>query len=144
MGSRGGMKLTYEQAVELFRYDEKRGLLLWYCRRAGVRPGMAAGFMLNGCKYVTVDGERVMVKKVVWLLTRGEWPNGRVYHLDGNAENCKNENLTDSRAKNGQRKGEVRIIPGPGGFRLVYAGKTVSTDPDIEKTLAAARALLVY
>lgn len=145
MGHGGEATLTWKEAAELFKYDGASGKLLWWCRRPGVRPGTEAGFMFNGTKYVTVNGVRVMVKNIVWLLNTNRWPASRVYHIDGRRDNCRFDNLSLQKTKRNAGTGEVRIIPaGSAGYRLVFAGKTVAVEKDIEKILSASRALLVY
>lgn len=131
---------------DLFRYEKQSGRLLWKGNRKGVTPGMEAGFMFNGQKYVTVDKERVLVKKIVWYLNTGSWPAFKLYPIDGNAQNTRFENLGTQRRKAKPKfsGNGVTIKQAQTGWTVEANGRPVATDGDLDKILAAAKALLLY
>lgn len=138
----GHMKLTYEEAKSAFALDES-GDLVWNCKKPGVRPGMPAGFAFNGGRYVTFNWKRVVAKRVVWLLTTGTWPTKRLYHLDGDAQNCRFSNLTTQKVKS--TSGPLLVLDRlPGGeVRAVSNGRVVAVSADRAKVLAVVANLLL-
>lgn len=137
------MKLTYEEAKKTFSLDGD-GELVWACRKPGVRPGKPAGFAFNGGRYVTVDWRRVMVKRIVWLLSTGQWPEGRLYHRDGNPQNCRFSNLSQSKFEAKPSAPRAEIVDLPTGELLVRSyGRAYFSSDDPVQVLAAVSRLLV-
>lgn len=86
---------------ELFMVDHHAGVLY---RRGGKRAGS-----LNDSKgylRVTVDGERHMVHRVIYAMTRGEWPSQQVDHINTDKTDNRPCNLREaSRHQNCQNIG---------------------------------------
>lgn len=101
------MKLTAEQARQLFTYDKDEGVLRWgVVRRKGGAIGDIAGSMTNGARQVEVDGQTYLAHRVVWLYVTGEWPTQLVDHRNRNRADNRWSNLRDvSRVVNGQNRG---------------------------------------
>ena len=86
-------KLTAQRAHELFRYDRDTGVVT---RRVGAWVGKArnipcpratagtvVGTLANGYLTVSVDGVRYRLHRVIWLMTRGRWPDHVIDHING-------------------------------------------------------------
>lgn len=136
--------MNWKEAKEQFKYCSETGELLWFCRKPGIRPGMKAGYLFKGNKYVTVNGARVMAKNIVWLLRTGALPKSPLYHVDGDRTNTRFENLTTRKVKPSRAGQGINIQKGRDGLTLSAEGKTLATGANPEEVLAAVRALLVY
>ena len=135
--------MTYDDVNNVLKYDEGRGLLLWWTKRPGVRVGAKAGFMLNGTQYVIIDRQRYIAARLVWLLKTGSFPDSTVYYLDGNRANIRYENLSLTKPRAVRER--LRICEGQdGSLRVVAGGSTVAESDDPEKILGVIRALLLY
>ncbi|HID9383199.1 HNH endonuclease [Enterobacter kobei] len=94
---------------ECFSLDQKSGVLswnyrpihhhkdehyhkIWNSRFLGKRAGWVGK---NGYCYVTIDNRHFLAHRIVWALTKGEWPQGVIDHVDGNPLNNRPENLRD-------------------------------------------------
>lgn len=87
--------LTARRAREAFRYDERTGHLFW---RTGARKGKRAD-QAGWKRYrrVSIDGDRYLVHRVIWLMKTGDWPmRGEIDHRDGNGHNNAWANLREA------------------------------------------------
>lgn len=108
--------LTYERAIEIFKYDAEKGVLErkltsgeW--RVCGDKP------VCNGYGRVGVDGVDYSAHRVIWLLVHGEWPEHEIDHIDRNPINNKIENLraatrTENNHNLGMRRDNTSGYPG--------------------------------
>lgn len=86
-------ELTYERAIEIFRYDAENGLLerklpsgRW--RACGHKPNR-----FDGRSQIRIDGKKYFAHRVIWLLVYGSWPEHEIDHLDRNPLNNRIANL---------------------------------------------------
>ena len=89
--------ISASRAVELFAYDPETGVV---SRRFATTAKAAVGPITgrdNGDGYgrVTIDGQRVYLHRLAWLLHHGEWPRAQVDHVDGDRSNNRASNLRD-------------------------------------------------
>jgi len=133
--------MDYKYARNWFEYRD--GQLLWARAKPGVRRGAVAGFTMGGSRYVIVDGERLLVKNIIWTLVTGKWPTSTLYHRNGNRLDCRYENLTQDRA---ERQLDHRVAferLEDGTCVATYGGQEIARG-DADEVLATVRAMLVY
>lgn len=86
-----------ERIRSLLRLDRATGKLYWResVRLPGnARAGNRAGFLSERREWRTqIDGISYGINRIVWFLTRGEWPSGNVSYRDGNSLNTHPDNL---------------------------------------------------
>jgi len=115
--------LTRERVFELLSYDSKKGILTWLCSRGGVKKGSLAGQLhidkRNKYTRIKVDGKKYFAHRLIWLLVKGDWPDGQIDHIDGDGLNnrienlrdvCQSENLKNSRAHLNNTSGETGVF----------------------------------
>ncbi len=86
---------TVERINELFSYDPESGVLRWRVSPArNVKAGAVAGCP-DSCGYLVVqlDGKRLKVHRVIWLLQTGEWPEAEIDHINGIRDDNRFANL---------------------------------------------------
>lgn len=96
--------LSYERAIEIFRYDAENGLLE---RKLKSGRWKTCGHKADchGYGVVRVDGKNHKAHRLVWLLTYGEWPEHEIDHLDRNRMNNRISNLRAvTTAENGHNR----------------------------------------
>lgn len=108
--------LTYERAIEIFRYDGETGVLErklkngeW--RVCGDKPNS------HGYGQVWVDGKMYKTHRLVWLLVYGVRPEHEIDHIDRNPMNNKIENLraaspSENQHNQGMRRNNTSGYPG--------------------------------
>lgn len=75
--------LTLDRARELFEYDPSTGALRWKISRSHMKAGAIAGTDNGkGYLFVQVDGVRIVVHRVAWLLHYGELPSLQIDHIN--------------------------------------------------------------
>lgn len=77
-------------------YDDGSGRVFWL--RNPPRGPRKAGQMASkdhhtGYRSLNFRGARLQESHVVWLLTQGDWPNGRLLYKDGDITNTRIDNL---------------------------------------------------
>ncbi|WP_219847579.1 HNH endonuclease [Burkholderia multivorans] len=96
--------LTYDRAVELFRYEQETGKLFWKKKPSNksnrIKPGDEVGNLFRGTRgnhymQCSVDKRKYVLHRIVWLLHHGVFPSGEIDHIDGNCLNNRIENLRD-------------------------------------------------
>ena len=113
--------LTYEKAIEIFRYDAETGSLerklnngKW--RVCGHEP------TCNGYGRVGIDGKKYSTHRLIWLLVYGEWPENDIDHIDRDRMNNRLENLravtrTENNHNHGVHKNNSSGYPGVSLFK---------------------------
>lgn len=86
-----------EELSEKLALKKATGELLW---RNKVSQRLAAGSVAgtkrpDGFYQIGYRGRYYRVDRIVFAMTRGAWPTGRVGHIDGDRANCKPENLVE-------------------------------------------------
>lgn len=91
--------VSFERANEVFRYCPKTGNLYWKVQtsqriKIGDKVGNPFGKRTVYLQ-TSLDGIKVLVHRIVWLLHYKEMPKNEIGHSDGNGLNNKIENLSD-------------------------------------------------
>lgn len=83
---------SYEEFSAALALED--GLLFWKIGYGKAKPGEIAG-VLNKQGYFRIGYKQktYLSHRVVWLLTYGKWPEGRLDHKDGNPKNNAIANL---------------------------------------------------
>ena len=119
------------------KYDVLKGVLVWSVTRGFIRAGKTAGGMVNGAMYVTVDGDRLLAKDIVWYLVRGQWPKSRLFHKNGDKSDISIGNLSYKQGVTKAPSDEVDF-----GIRVTEFGYTVvKLSGETVKVLGTERAL---
>lgn len=88
--------IAQEQLKELFEYREDLGELEWIKTGKGKRLNGAAGTVTNhGYKVITIEGNRYLEHRLVWLYFYGSFPSSELDHIDGDPLNNRIENLRE-------------------------------------------------
>lgn len=100
--------LTYERAIEIFRYDGETGVLErrlkngeW--RLCGHKPIHGDGYGMVG-----IDGKVYLTHRVIWLLVHKAWPENAIDHIDRNPMNNKISNLREVSKAENQHNADLR------------------------------------
>jgi hypothetical protein len=91
--------LTAEYASKIFSLDQATGVLTWKRSFDSIRAGELAGWLQDGYIRIEVGGRVYFAHNIVWLMTTGEWPEGKLDHRDRQRSNNRFSNLrpaTDS------------------------------------------------
>jgi len=90
--------LTQEKLKELFRYDPETGNLIWRVRNSNrIKIGAVAGTLTNyGYVSISIEGERHLAHRLIWLLHNGRWPSGEIDHANLIKTDNRIENLRDA------------------------------------------------
>ena len=98
------------QAIrDMLTYEPESGLLRW---RHSCGP-CAAGDVAGSYCWIGVRGQRYPMDRVCWLLAHGEWPDGRIRHVNGNRRDNRLVNLRLVK-KQTRTRAEVRHGAGQG------------------------------
>jgi hypothetical protein len=151
--------LSIERARELFDCDPHRGVLFW---RQGRFRGYIAGSLnrLDRAVHVNVRGRIYLAHRLIWLLTKGEWPVHELDHINGDRADNRMKNLRDAphakniRNRQGANKNSksgilgVRYRPTSGRWQAYISvdGKQVwtFTADTAEEATAARRKVLPF
>lgn len=96
--------LTYDEVSSILRYDEETGKFYWLISpaknvRAGSEAGTvkstreAKGGVSSSYRYIRYNNWNIPATQIAWLLSRGEWPIGRVTFADNDTLNLRPDNL---------------------------------------------------
>jgi hypothetical protein len=87
--------LTAERVRELFHYDPATGRLARKVSCGQAIAGEDAGTVGSGHRSVTVDRQRNLAHRLIWLYVHGAWPEGEIDHINGDPLDNRLENLRD-------------------------------------------------
>lgn len=110
--------VTQQQLKELLRYDPLDGSWAWRVQRRGTARlddphGCPVGHVdTKGRLTIGINKRVYRASRLAWLYMTGEWPNGRVYPLDGDPGNMAFANL-GVQVCNGTKRPRKR----PSGYR---------------------------
>lgn len=91
-------KLTHETLSNVLDYNPATGVFTWKVSRSNrVKVGERAGVIhrASGCRYISIDTEKMVAHRVAWFYVHSRWPNTDVRPLDGNYDNCAITNLVE-------------------------------------------------
>lgn len=83
-----GQLLWKERHVREF--SDKRAWATWNARFAGKVAGCQKA---SGYRHISIDGKFYQAHRLVWLLMRGESPDGHIDHVTGDKSDNRIENL---------------------------------------------------
>jgi len=77
-----------ERARALLSYNELTGDLFWKVSRGRLaKAGWAAGTIVQGRRYVKIDGKFHLAHRIIYAMKTGAFPAGQIDHIDGNPSN---------------------------------------------------------
>lgn len=86
-------RISYERIAALL-YVDVAGVLRWKVSRGTAKAGREAGSPdSSGYLQVKIDRQTYLIARIVWLLTRGEWPEHEVDHKDRTLRHNAPDNL---------------------------------------------------
>ena len=129
---------VWRVAKRMLRYDPHTGWLFWAYRSAhkSLTPEQAiqatrATFYAGPGKrtgYINIGNRRFTAARMVWLVHKGDWPQNRLRHRNGNPSDDRMENLSDqpkpkiAKIKTYERKHPVGVCPmGPNHWQAYAA-----------------------
>jgi len=87
-------KLDLERLKEFLRYDPISGELIWIKAKASARPGDKAGTVsIRGYRQIKFDSVIYHEHRLAWLLFWNTASPERIFHLDGDHQNNRIDNL---------------------------------------------------
>lgn len=101
--------LTLHEVSAALRHED--GRLFWLIESGKAHAGAEAGRIdKQGYVSLVFRGHDLLAHRVIWLLTRGEWPASMLDHRDGNRSNNQPGNLRLS--TNSQNQANRAPLPG--------------------------------
>ena len=89
-------EVSIDRLRELFDLTPCGLLINRKSRRGRVTAGAEAGYLgRQGYREVAVDGERLLVHRVVYAMLHRAWPKGQVDHINGVRDDNRPANLRD-------------------------------------------------
>lgn len=95
--------LTFAEVNAALSYDRETGIFTWKTSPAkNVKAGAEAGCVKAArlkkgepirYRYIRLQGQEVSAPRLAWLLTTGEWPQGKLFFRDENTLNLAFGNL---------------------------------------------------
>lgn len=107
--------LTAERLRELLSYDPETGVFCWKTRfsRSDLLGKIAGTETARGYWIISIDGDRYLAHRLVWLYVYGVWPVDQLDHTNGIKtdnrvvnlrESTQAENMQNKRSKKGDGK----------------------------------------
>ena len=120
------------------------GRLVWAIRVAHRTPaGTLAGYFHagTGAHVVTIGGSKHQRSRLVFAWHHGRWPNGRLWHSNGDSSDDRIENLVDRAEPDFPERLERRMgttrRPKSKGWQATYCGRHLGTFPTPQAAHAA-------
>lgn len=87
--------LTAARVRELFDYDPISGQLIWKVATSSRNPvGSVSGTLtVRGYRFISIDWNRYLAHRIVWLWNNGTMPSGDIDHINGDKSDNRLENL---------------------------------------------------
>ena len=120
-------KVTYEDAIRLFRYENSTGKIYWLNPSYGANIGKEAGCKKsdswNSYLSVSIKDREYKVHRIVWLMNHGDYPDGCIDHKDGNGLNNRVENLRVVSDADNQRNSRKKLTNKSGITGVIWHKK---------------------
>ena len=104
--------ISREQVLSVLRYNPYRGELYWREKCGGRKMGVPAGNInrKHGYRQIRINGKMYLAHRLIWLIEKGEWPNGDLDHRDTDKLHNRIGNLrpatqSQNQANRGKREG---------------------------------------
>lgn len=114
-------ELTAVQLRDALDYDCETGAFRWKKDRAALaRAGQIAGSPCHkkGYRFIRVNYTRFLAHRLAWLYAYGDWPGGRIDHVNGNTDDNRicnlrtvtsQQNCWNARVRSQSKTGERHI-----------------------------------
>jgi len=88
--------LTSARVRELLDYSHESGEFHWLQPRGANTPqgALAGTYTRAGRVRIGIDGANYPAEELAWLYVHGEWPAGKLRHVNGQTWDNRIENLT--------------------------------------------------
>ena len=110
-------KMTADFVRSILHYDADTGQLTWKerpldhfqheaaaARWNGRYPGQRVGYRCNtGYLSVTIQGQKLLCHRVIWLIVHGHWPADQIDHINGDPADNRLVNLRHVTPQKNQR-----------------------------------------
>lgn len=80
------MKTASKEYLQtILNYEPENGVFTWKMAPSVKLPAgsVAGGRNANGRRQIMVNGKSYSARRLAWLFTYGEWPRGKVGHING-------------------------------------------------------------
>lgn len=90
--------LDHSELSKILSYDPKSGKLTWKeSIDNAVHPGDEASYTNDaGQRLIKINNHTYRASRIAWFLQNRSWPTGRLSHKDGDQDNLRISNLSDS------------------------------------------------
>lgn len=118
--------ITAEYLRTRVLYDPNTGVFLWTQLCGPEMGGKVAGHVTRGYLRLVVDGQRYVANRLAWLYTHGEWPEGRLYYVNGNPLDNRLDNIERVNAPESADKPRRSVHGHPGVYPMADGRYKVS------------------
>lgn len=88
-------ELSISKIKELLSYDPDTGIFKWRVQSGRSAAGVVAGCVIrHGFIQINVLGRVIKANRLAWAFIHGEWPDNKIWHIDGNNGNNAATNLS--------------------------------------------------
>lgn len=94
---------SLNDARKFFDYNPITGVIKWKVNRGSVIAGDVAGYINQGYRKLSFNGEKYQAHRMAWFLHYGKFPDGSIDHINGNPQDNKIANLRDVTNKENSR-----------------------------------------
>lgn len=116
-----------------FAYDAETGVLRWAERRSNrTKPGDLAGSRTRkGHLRVSVEGQNILVHRIIWALVHGVWPEDQIDHINGDPADNRIANLRPATNRQNQHNAKTRTDNTTGRVGVYWAANVGKWRPMI-------------